>query len=109
VASQQWHAVRWTPGIAALVMHADAPAQVSDAVIDGLRARERNGLVVLPPPLDPSRINRGDLVRVTRGVLTGFHGPCTGLAPHERVTILLSLLGARRPVTLAASDVVAVR
>jgi transcription antitermination factor NusG len=43
----QWHAVRRTIGVASLIMSGDEPAKVADAVIDGIRARERGGYVEL--------------------------------------------------------------
>jgi hypothetical protein len=39
----------------------------------------------------------------------GLAGLCVEQTGHERVAILLSLLGASRRVTMAAGDVVAVR
>jgi len=97
----QWHAARWSPGVAALIMAGDgSPARVPDKVISDIRARERNGFIMLPPPLRP-----GDRVRVTRGPLEGLGGLCAGMAPRERVLVLLSMLGARRQVTLPAASV----
>ena len=46
---------------------------------------------------------------MTRGLLSGLAGLYAGQAPHERVLILLSLLGAARRVMLRAGDVEAVR
>jgi hypothetical protein len=43
-----WWDARWCVGVSALIMAGDAPARVGDAVIDGIRARERDGLVQLP-------------------------------------------------------------
>jgi transcriptional antiterminator RfaH len=94
----QWHVIRWTPGVLKLLMRGDEPARVPDQIIDDLRSRERNGLVVLPKP---SRLNNnngakfqiGDQVRIGRGQLSGFVGSIIGLKPHERIEVLLQLLG----------------
>jgi hypothetical protein len=44
----QWHAARWAPGVADILMTAnDRPAAVPDRVIDELRAREKGGYVAL--------------------------------------------------------------
>jgi transcriptional antiterminator RfaH len=103
----QWHAVRWTPGIASLVMAADAPARVPDGIIAELHQREGpRRLIELP---HPPRLQPGDSIRVTCGPLTGFAGLYAGQTSQERVLILLSLLGAARQVALPSGDVVAMR
>jgi transcriptional antiterminator RfaH len=96
----QWHAARWLPGIVRLVLDGDHPARVPDAVIAEIRARERNGLVELP-----SRLKRGDRVRVTRGPFGGHLAIYAGMRPRERVEVLLTLLGGRQRVTLPENDI----
>src|SRR5262245_35234300 len=44
----QWHAARWSPGVARIVMDGAVPAHVPDPVIDELKARARGGLIELP-------------------------------------------------------------
>jgi transcriptional antiterminator RfaH len=98
----QWHAARWSPGILRLVLDGDRPAKVPDKVIAELRGRERNGLVELPA--DPG-FRRGDKVRITRGIFTGQLALFERQRPHERVAVLLQLLGR---VELSKNDVEAV-
>jgi transcriptional antiterminator RfaH len=64
----QWHAARWSPGIAGLVMDGVTPARVPDKVIAELRAREIRGLIELPPR---GGLQPGDRVRVARGPFQG--------------------------------------
>jgi hypothetical protein len=45
----QWSGAHWRESVSKLLMSGEQPARVPDAVIDGIRARERNGLVVLCP------------------------------------------------------------
>jgi transcriptional antiterminator RfaH len=99
----QWHAARWAPGVTRIVLDGAAPAKVPDAVIDEIRSRECNGLVELPP-----RLKRGDPVRVLKGPFEGHLAIYAGMAPHERVAVLLALLGGRQRVTLPRGDVEAV-
>jgi transcription antitermination factor NusG len=66
------------------------PAKVPDKVIADLKRRERNGLVELPLP---PGLRRGDQVRITRGVFAGQLALFDGMRPHERVAVLLQLLG----------------
>jgi transcriptional antiterminator RfaH len=98
----QWHAARWAPGVARIVLDGMAPARVPDTVIDEIRAREVRGLVELAKP---PKFRSGDSLRVIRGPFEGHVGLYDGMAPHERVAVLLALLGARHRVTLAADAV----
>jgi transcription antitermination factor NusG len=70
---------------------AKQPARVPDAVIDGIREREIGGVVRLPKP---RRFKPGDRVRVVRGPFEGHFGLYDGMAPRERIFVLLSMLGA---------------
>jgi transcriptional antiterminator RfaH len=97
----QWHTARWAPGVARL--DGTAPASVPDAVIAEIRSREVKGLVELP-----TRLRRGDAVRILRGPFEGQLAIYAGMKPRERIEVLLALLGSRRPVTLLRGDVEAV-
>src|SRR5262245_46915511 len=94
----QWHAARWSVGVLSLIMDGSRPAKVADSIIDEIRARERNGLVELP---QRDRLKPGDRVRVLQGPLQGHLGLYAGQRPHERVLVLLALLGSPQRVELA--------
>jgi transcription antitermination factor NusG len=83
-----------------LVKDGEQPARVPDEIIAEIKARERNGLVLLP-----SQLRRGDPVRILRGPLREQLALYDGQAPHERVAVLLSLLGAQQRVRLPGRDV----
>jgi transcription antitermination factor NusG len=68
-----------------------------------IRSRERNGLVELP-----SRLRRGDRVKVRSGPFRDHMGVYLGQSAGERVAVLLSLLGGSVRVTLPKDDVAAV-
>jgi transcriptional antiterminator RfaH len=87
----QWHAARFAPGVIRIVLDGSAPARVPNAVIDEIRSRERDGYIELPRV----RLRRGDTVRVTAGPFRGHLGLYQGMVPHERVAVLLQLLGGR--------------
>jgi transcriptional antiterminator RfaH len=95
----QWHAARWSPGVLRLVLDGVQPAKVPDKVITELRRRERNGLVELP---SPPGFHHGDPVRITRGVFAGQLAIFDGMRAHERVAVLLQLLGK---VELSKGDI----
>ena len=94
----QWHAARWSIGVLGLIMSGERPAVVADSIIQDIRARERNGAVELPRR-DGFKI--GDQVRVLAGPLQGHLGLYHGQRPHERVLVLLALLGGQQRVELA--------
>ena len=98
----QWHMARWAPGVVRLVMNGIGPAAVPGGVIADLKARETGGLIDLPKP---PKFRAGDRLRVTSGPFAGLTGLCAGMRPHERVEVLLAILGAAQRVTLAADAV----
>ena len=104
VVSGWWNA-RWSPGVVRLVMDGLQPARVPDAVISEIRSRERNGLVELPKL---HGLKPGMRVKVLQGPLREQIGLLAALRPHERVLVLLHLLGGERPVELARGAVEAV-
>src|SRR5215471_11260124 len=92
-----WWSARWCPHVTRLILNGATPAVVADSVIEEIRSRERGGLVELPEPAGP---NLGDRVRVLAGPLQGQLGLYAGQRPHERVLVLLALLGAQQRVEL---------
>jgi transcriptional antiterminator RfaH len=98
----QWHAARFCPGIVKLILDGERPARVPDRVIANLRGRERNGYVVLP---QARGLKRGDKVRVTHGPLNGNIAIFDGMRPHQRVAILLMMLGAQQRVELPKANI----
>ena len=98
----QWHTARWAPGVVRLVMNGVDPAAVPAGVIAALKARETGGLIELPRP---PKFHRGDRVRVLHGPLAGLTGLYDGMRPHERIAVLLTMLGGLQRVELAADAV----
>jgi transcriptional antiterminator RfaH len=92
-----WWSARWAPGVVRIVLDGGVPARVPDAVIAELRGRERSGLVMLPerPVLQP-----GDQVRVISGAFAGTLGLFQHQRAHERICVLLAILGGQQRVVL---------
>lgn len=99
-----WNA-RWAAGVAKLLTNGgNEPAPVADAIIAELRSREgRDGLVRLPRP---PGLQRGDCVRIVHGAFAGQLGLFDGMKPHERVAVLLAILGGQRIIELPKADIV---
>ena len=97
----QWHAAAYAPGVASLVRNGDGgPAHVPPALIDALRSREgRDGLIVLPKPRGSAHW------RSREGHQRGVCRPASGSTPacdsHQRVEVLLTLLGGQQRVSLS--------
>src|SRR5215468_1390818 len=100
-----WWNARWSAGVRRLVMDGELPAKVPDAVIAEIRSREKNGLVEL---IKPRGLAPGTRVRVTSGPLSERIGMLAVLKPHERVVVLLNLLGGDQRVELAQAAIEAV-
>jgi transcriptional antiterminator RfaH len=101
----RWWDARWSAGVRRLVMDGEHPAHVPDAVIAEIRSRERNGLVEL---VRPRGLVPGMRVRVIGGPLQNQIGLLGALRPHERVLVLLHLLGGQQRVELARNAIEAV-
>jgi transcriptional antiterminator RfaH len=100
----QWHRARWCPGVVRLIMEGLRPAKVSDAVIEEIRGRERNGAIELPQRL----LKPGDRVRLLAGPFQGHLAIYAGMSGSERVAVLLQILGGQQRATLAQRDVEAI-
>jgi transcriptional antiterminator RfaH len=97
-----WWDARWAAGVRGLIMDGERPAVVPDAVISEIRGRERGGFVVLPKARGPAI---GTRMKILQGPLQGHIGLLAALRPHERVTLLLHLLGGQQRVELARSAI----
>jgi transcription antitermination factor NusG len=86
----RWWDVRWSIGVAAVIMAGDEPARLSDQIVDEIRGRERGGAIELPKC---NGLKAGDQVRILAGPLQGQVGVLGALRPHERVLVLMNWLG----------------
>ena len=53
----------------------------------------------------PAGLTRGDKVQVTHGPLNGSIAIFDGMRPHQRVAILLTMLGGQQRVELPKRDI----
>jgi transcriptional antiterminator RfaH len=101
-----WSSIRWTIGCIRVLMNGERPAELPETIMNEIRRREgRDGVI----RLETFSLRKGDRVRVTRGSFQGVEGIFQCPSPHDRVQILLTLLGQAVPVELPAAHVVAVR
>lgn len=105
VATQRWRSVQSTIGVSRLVSNGDSPAAVPEGVVAALKAREDDrGFVKLDAK---PAFAAGDKVRVLAGAFMDNAGLFNGMADHDRVSILLDMLGRKVRVLLDADLVVA--
>jgi transcriptional antiterminator RfaH len=103
IATQRWRSVQSTFGVSRLVTNGDEPAVVPEGVVSTLQAREdAKGFVKMDarPAFAP-----GDKVRVLAGAFMDNAGLFNGMADHDRVSILLEMLGRQVRVLLDADMV----
>lgn len=104
IAIHRWRSIQSTFGVARLVTNGDDPAMVPEGVVAAIMAQEdEKGFVRLDsrPAFAP-----GDKVRVRSGIFMDAAGIFSGVADHDRVAILLEMLG-RKVRVLVAADMVA--
>jgi transcriptional antiterminator RfaH len=89
--TQRWRPIRSTCGVVGLVANGDEPVAVDPGIVDGLRQREAKGAFDVVSPVQWLR--KGDAVRVTEGPFADLIGRVLAATDHERVFILLDLLG----------------
>jgi transcriptional antiterminator RfaH len=105
LATQRWRSIQSTFGVSRLVSNGDDPATVPEGVVHALKAREDDkGFIRLD--IRPAFLP-GDKVRVLAGVFMDSAGLFNGMADHDRVSILLDMLGRKVRVSLDADIVTA--
>ena len=105
MAAQRWRSVQSTVGVSRLVTNGDSPAVVPEGVVGALRAREdAKGFVTMDARL---AFAPGDKVRVLAGAFMNNAGLFNGMADHDRVSILLDMLGRKVRVVIDADLVAA--
>jgi len=95
--------LQWLPGAVGLVCYGEHPAPVPDHVIYKLKAHlAANGTSFLTRP----ELKMGDRVRVIDGPLAGYEAIFdTTLSGHDRVRILLDILGRQVRTTLCTDSI----
>jgi transcriptional antiterminator RfaH len=105
MATQRWRSIQSTVGVSHLVTNGNEPAVVPEGIVAALRAREDvKGFVKMDT--SPKFVS-GDKVRVLTGVFMDSAGIFDGMVDHDRVAILLEMLGGKVRVYLDADMVAA--
>ena len=102
---QVWRSLSGTRGVSYLLMGERGPQLVPDSLINNIKAREdKNGLYQLtaPPKFIP-----GEKVKTEEGPLQGLPLVYVGMAGHDRVKVLVNLLGRAVMATIEEKPLVA--
>ncbi|MEP7029776.1 MAG: transcriptional activator RfaH [Pseudolabrys sp.] len=93
VTTQRWRSVHSTIGVSKLVCDGERPVAVAPGIVEQLQSRhDERGYIKLDvkPQFAP-----GQRVKVLDGLFSAALGSFEGIADHERVAILLDLLGRK--------------
>jgi transcriptional antiterminator RfaH len=103
--TQRWRSIQSTLGVSHLVCWSEKPASVEQGVINALKAREdESGFIKLARR---AVFSPGDKVRVVEGAFIDSLALVEGVTDHERVAILLDLLGRKVRVHVGADLIAA--
>lgn len=92
----QWRVLLGTRGIRRLILNNEHPVRMPEREIAALRERENGkGLIELPPPFTP-----GQETTIVGGMFNGRRAIVKGMPAHDRVSVLLELLGRKVSLTL---------
>jgi transcription antitermination factor NusG len=92
-----------TIGVRGLLMAGDHPAVVKGNVIAIWKAKERGGLVQLPPP---PRFKAGERLIITRGSLRHRTVIHAGMVGKDRERVLIEMLGQNVTLIVRSADLV---
>jgi transcriptional antiterminator RfaH len=100
MAAQRWRSIQSTTGVARLVCNGEDPAAVPFGIVEKLKAGEdASGFISLAVA---PRFAPGGKIRILDGVFATRHGLIDSMTDHQRVAILLDLLGRKVRVVLDA-------
>jgi transcriptional antiterminator RfaH len=103
-ARQHWQAIRSTFGVVSLVGGDNGPCPVRDGVVEALRARQgKDGFF----RAEDRKFSPGEAICVLDGIFASTMGSFEAMNDHERVSVLLEILGRRVRVVLDLESVVA--
>ena len=101
----RWRPILSTVGVSRLVRGGDKPVPVASGLVEEIQEQERCHLFDENAQVAHLRI--GDLVRVINGPFADQIGKFCTVGDHERISILLELLGREVKTSLSAEAIAA--
>jgi transcriptional antiterminator RfaH len=102
-ALRHWGPIKSTVGVRDLIMAGENPAALSGKEIAKLKAKERGGLVQLPPP---PRFRIGERLTIMRGSLRYRTVIYAGMSGRDRERVLIEMLGQNVTLIVPTADLV---
>lgn len=100
--TDNWAPIRSTLGVVSVVRFGRSAARVPDGLIDKLKSREDpQGVQILPV----DQYKPGTRVRITQGSFAGYEGIFQAATGHDRVMVLLDVLGRSARTTVHSASV----
>lgn len=99
-----WSSIMGTRGISRVLLGDNGPQTLPTSVIESLKAREINGLVAL---IAPPKFLPGAKVKITEGSFEGQFVIYEGMKNHDRVSVLMDLLGRKVPIEIEEKSLAA--
>jgi transcriptional antiterminator RfaH len=97
-----YRAVSFSKGVHKIVEFGSKPAEVSDALIDGIKSRMSDGYIAL----EKERFKQGQVVQIAGGPLSGLEAVFVKeLKDQDRVLLLLRMLGQHAKLTTDIGNV----
>lgn len=100
----RWASLTGTRGVIQVITTGLNPSFLPNRLIDELRQKEKDGLVILPPPPDSAEFQPGQPVRLRDGPMLGYIGIYDGQARADRVNVLLKFLSGEIRVEVKATQ-----
>jgi len=98
-----WGPIKSTVGVRCLLMSGEFPATISGKEIAKLKAKERGGLIQLPPP---PRFRIGERLTIMRGSLRYRTVIYAGMSGKDRERVLIEMLGQNVTLIVPTIDLV---
>jgi transcriptional antiterminator RfaH len=103
-ARERWRSVNGTFGVNCVLTDGHMPVPVPEGIVEGIQARHNEqGLVALDAPV----FHPGQRLEIVEGALAMHTALFQHVSDHERVVLLLDLLGRKVRVTVPAISVAA--
>jgi transcription antitermination factor NusG len=92
-----------TIGVRGLLMAGDHPASIKGSIIAMWKAKEKGGIVQLPPP---PRFRTGERLTILRGSLKWRSVIYAGMSGKDRERVLIEMLGQQVTIIVPTADLV---
>lgn len=97
-ARQRWRSINGTYGVVRVIAGENGPIPVASGIVDHLKARaDGQGLIAMP---QRQSFASGETIRIRSGSFAETLGLFEGFRDHDRVAVLLELLGGKVRVVL---------